>query len=167
MEELVGQYDIVINCTGVEASKLVDDPKIKPIRGQVFRVYAPWIKHCVMAGDHYIIPNTDNVVLGGTKGYDDWNLVVDPRDSVNIMDNCCQLIPSLRSAQILNEWVGLRPGRQEVRLEKEVIGNYGNKLHVIHNYGHGGSGVTLSWGCAQEVQQMVNQIIAKNLNSKL
>jgi D-amino-acid oxidase len=36
-------------------------------------------------------------------------------------------------------------------LEKESIGE---KI-VIHNYGHGGAGVTLSWGCADEVVKLV------------
>ena len=43
--------------------------------------------------------------------------------------------------------MGLRPSRTEVRLEEEIIGS----TRVIHNYGHGGAGVTLSWGCADEV----------------
>ena len=163
IEELAQHYDIVINCTGVEASKLVNDPMIKPIRGQVYRVYAPWIKHVVVVGHHYIIPNSESVVLGGTSYYDDCNLDVDPKDSKHIMEECCQLYPSLRSAKIIKEWVGLRPGREEVRLETEIIKN----LHVVHNYGHGGSGVTLFWGCAQEVVENVNQIMAKNMSSKL
>ena len=46
-------------------------------------------------------------------------------------------------ARVLRHKVGLRPARPEVRLER--VGD------VIHCYGHGGAGVTLSWGCADEV----------------
>jgi len=163
LEELAGQYDIVINCTGVEASSLVPDDKVRPVRGQVFRVNAPWIKHAVMAGSHYILPNSDTVILGGTKQVGNWSREVNADDSRDIMDNCCDIYPSLRSAQIIREWVGLRPGREEVRIESEVINSNGfrDKLHVVHNYGHGGSGVTLFWGCAQEVLVLVNGIIDK------
>jgi len=47
---------------------------------------------------------------------------------------------------------GLRPYRdQTFRLEPE---NVGGKF-VVHNYGHGGAGITLSWGCAEEVVDLV------------
>jgi D-amino-acid oxidase len=169
IEELVGQYDIVVNCTGVEAFNLVNDNKVKPVRGQVFRVSAPWIKHAVMTANHYILPNSDSVVLGGTKQVGNWNREVNSEDSKNIMDNCCDIYPSLRSAQIIREWVGLRPGREETRIETEVINPNGfrDKLYVVHNYGHGGSGVTLFWGCAQEVLVLVNDIIDRLKVNKL
>jgi len=35
-----------------------------------------------------------------------------------------------------------------VRLERDRLGD---GRTVIHDYGHGGSGFTLSWGCASEV----------------
>ncbi len=47
---------------------------------------------------------------------------------------------------------GLRPVRAEVALKRERLDA---RHYVIHNYGHGGGGVTLSWGCAQEVVSLV------------
>jgi len=41
--------------------------------------------------------------------------------------------------------VGLRPNRPAVRLEAEPLGD-GRRVHC---YGHGGMGVSLSWGCAR------------------
>ena len=47
---------------------------------------------------------------------------------------------------------GFRPYREQTyRLEPEVVGN----KFVVHNYGHGGAGITLSWGCAHEVLDIV------------
>ena len=50
-------YDLVINCTGMGAQKLCHDSNMSPVRGQVLRVKAPWIKFCVFAdNDTYVIP---------------------------------------------------------------------------------------------------------------
>ena len=47
--------------------------------------------------------------------------------------------------RVIREVVGLRPYRPEgFRVEAERVGN---KL-LVHNYGHGGAGITLSWGTA-------------------
>ena len=53
-----------------------------------------------------------------------------------------------REARVITERVGLRPCRPEVRLEAETLP--GGRV-LWHNYGHGGAGVTLSWGCAREL----------------
>ncbi len=60
-----------------------------------------------------------------------------------------------------NAWVGLRPGRAPLRLDSEsvqrsrggraVSSRSEQPLHIVHCYGHGGSGVTLGMGCAQDV----------------
>ncbi|MEP5340713.1 MAG: FAD-dependent oxidoreductase [Algibacter sp.] len=47
---------------------------------------------------------------------------------------------------------GIRPFREDsYRLEEEHL----NDKLVIHNYGHGGAGITLSWGCALEVEDLI------------
>ena len=71
-----------------------------------------------------------------------------------IFERCCGLRPELSQARILEPLVGLRPVRNPIRLESErtVSGQF-----IVHNYGHGGSGVTVSWGAAMECLQIVQQ----------
>ncbi|XP_023218282.1 D-aspartate oxidase-like isoform X1 [Centruroides sculpturatus] len=94
--ELAGEYHIVINCTGIGASQIVSDPKLKPIRGQVIRVKAPWVKHAILASSYYILPNSETIVLGGTSQVDDWNCEVDENDHEKIFKGCCEIVPSLK-----------------------------------------------------------------------
>jgi D-amino-acid oxidase len=58
------------------------------------------------------------------------------------------------AARGLGHRVGLRPARPGDRLELDAIGG----TAVVHNYGHGGAGVTLSWGCAEAVRDLVAQL---------
>ena len=71
-----------------------------------------------------------------------------------IMDDVCSVFPSLRHAPVQSVWAGLRPGRTPLRIETEMLSTAaGSTQPVIHNYGHGGSGVTIGMGCAREVVQ--------------
>ncbi|XP_055936508.1 D-amino-acid oxidase-like [Argiope bruennichi] len=158
--ELAGKYDVVINCTGIGARNLVPDPEVTPIRGQVIKVRAPWMKHCVIIDDdYYVIPNSEEVVLGGTAQEGNWNLEVDPEDHRKIWENCTEALPCLKDAKILRDWVGLRPYRSTPRVERESIKTKKGNIDVIHNYGHGGSGVTVSWGCAFEVLGLLREAL--------
>ena len=69
-----------------------------------------------------------------------------------IVARATDLVPDLRGARVLGTRVGLRPARPAVRLEAEDR----PEGPVVHCYGHGGSGVTLSWGCADEVADLVD-----------
>ncbi|MBX3056009.1 MAG: FAD-dependent oxidoreductase [Anaerolineae bacterium] len=162
------QYPLIINCAGLGARKLVDDATLYPIRGQIMRVTAvtglrAWIDEHSDRGQTrgqtrgltYIIPRQDGVILGGTAQEGDWNLAVDGETAVHIRQNCLQLEPRLQDAEILEQRVGLRPGRPEVRLEAETLTS---TCTVIHNYGHGGAGFTLSWGCAAEVVMLAEAV---------
>ncbi|XP_070168371.1 D-aspartate oxidase-like isoform X1 [Polyergus mexicanus] len=164
-------YDLIINCSGLGARELVADKTMTSIRGQVYRVKAPWTMHCFLLDDdscNYIIPNINNVVLGGTHQEGDFDCSAREEDSKNIYDGCCRMMPSLNACQIIREWVGLRPGRPRVRLECETLSSLtGKEIKVIHNYGHGGSGVTLCWGCATDVVEMIRNLKVQELNSKL
>ena len=69
------------------------------------------------------------------------------------------MVPSLHGAEVVGGWVGLRPGRDRVRLEACKVPN---GSMIIHCYGHGGRGVILSWGCAADI----GDIVEKRLNVK-
>ena len=66
------------------------------------------------------------------------------------------LEPRLAGVEVLEHRVGLRPGRPEIRLERE---DPADGVPRVHNYGHGGSGVTLSWGCAEETLRLVREAL--------
>jgi D-amino-acid oxidase len=148
---------VVVNCAGLGARTLASDPTVTPVRGQVVVVEQPGIEEWVVDdGDGpaltYVVPRLDDVVVGGTaeEGADD--LAVDPATADDILDRATALVPALAGARVLAHKVGLRPARPTVRLEAE---RGGDGRTVVHCYGHGGAGVTLSWGCAADVAALV------------
>lgn len=171
LQELCGNsYDIIINCTGIGSKTLADDEQVYPVRGQVLNVEAPWLKHFIRDGDGktYIYPGVHSVTIGGTRQERDWNLRVEESDTSSILERCCRLEPSLAHAKVLREWVGLRPSRRNPRVEREQLQMQGRIVPVIHNYGHGGWGVTLAWGTALEALGLVRQCLHEmQLQAKL
>lgn len=136
----------VVNCTGLAARRLVDDPALYAIRGQVVHVQAPAGTPCVCDEDAlvYVLPRADVCVVGGTHepGVEDTTVRED--QTREILRRATALVPALAGARVLGARAGLRPGRHGgPRVEREG--------DVVHCYGHGGAGLTLSWGCAAAV----------------
>lgn len=159
-----GKYDLIINCTGLGAKNLVNDSDVKPIRGQVARVSAAWQFHALLDDSddgNYVIPNQESCVVGGTHQVDDYNVQPCPKDREFILVGCAKMVKGLKNAPVIREWVGLRPGRTSVRIELEDYQTKnGRKIGVIQNYGHGGAGVTLCWGCASDVMKLASQTLS-------
>mmetsp|Transcript_25360 Transcript_25360/g.34885 ORF Transcript_25360/g.34885 Transcript_25360/m.34885 type:complete len:146 (-) Transcript_25360:13-450(-) len=114
---------------------------------------APWVKDVWFFGTSYVIPNVDSVVLGGTAQKGDFDLRVRASDTARILQNVSQVLPALKTAPLQGAWVGLRPGRAPLRLDSEIVEATNGKEQrlLAHCYGHGGSGITLSMGCAGQV----------------
>lgn len=151
LEDVDPKFDLVINCAGIGARELVHDTDLEPHRGQVAIV--PRIKnlpYAVVCDDvplMYAIPRKNDCVFGGTNEVSD-DLAVDPAATTLIVAECSRAL-RIEQPNVLAERVGLRPFRKSgVRLERALLDD---GRTVIHNYGHGGSGFTLSWGCAHEV----------------
>jgi len=148
---------IIVNCTGCGARDLVPDPDVVAVRGQVVVAANPGItEFFVGTGSDpsdltYVFPHGDVVVLGGTEQRGNWSMDADPGTAAAIIAACAAIEPALKDAPVLEHRVGLRPARPRVRLEAEQR----DGVTVVHNYGHGGSGVTLSWGCAEDAAGLV------------
>jgi D-amino-acid oxidase len=143
----------VINCSGIGARDLVPDPELIPVRGQLVVIANPGITEFFSEDTgtspnllHYT-PHGDTVILGGTAQPGLWSREPDPATADAIITRCALIEPRLRHSRILEHRVGLRPTRPHIRLEQQKL----DDTRIIHNYGHGGAGVTVSWGCADEV----------------
>jgi D-amino-acid oxidase len=151
LEEALVEAPTVVNATGLAAGALCGDPDVIPARGQIVRVANPGIIVSVRDQDEpstYIHPRSRDVVLGGTWQENSWNTTPDPATRDAILQRCIALVPELAGAPIVGEEAGLRPVRRggpRVEAEKWPGGT------VVHAYGHGGAGMTLCWGCADEV----------------
>jgi D-amino-acid oxidase len=162
-------FGAVVNCTGAWAHDLVPDPSVVPFRGQVAVARNPGLSEFFIGltgGGQpelvYMFPHGGTVILGGTEDAGDWDLQPQPAVAERILARCARVEPRLRGAEILAHRVGLRPFRPTVRLEAErasgpEAGGAGMPL-LVHNYGHGGAGVTLSWGCAREAAACVGRV---------
>jgi len=153
-EELRGAARVLVNCTGLGSRRLVPDDRLYPTRGQLVIVDNPGISTFFQdnaEGEEltYLLPHRDEVVLGGSAVHSE---SVEPDDAATeaILARCAAIEPLLGRATVRSVRVGLRPSRPLVRLEWADH----DGVPVLHNYGHGGSGITLSWGCADEVYNL-------------
>jgi D-amino-acid oxidase len=153
LDEVGKEWSLIVNCAGVGARALIPDPQVEPHRGQVVLVSKTGPDYAVACDDPplmYAIPRSDDCVFGGTNECST-NRDPDSRQTMEIVAQCRRVL-GLDSVKTLGERVGLRPFRRAgVRLAAEQMPD---GRRVIHNYGHGGSGFTLSWACAGAVLRL-------------
>jgi D-amino-acid oxidase len=153
--DVPAEFEVVVNCSGLGARQLAGDAELEPHRGQVVVVEKfamPFAAVCDDPPLMYAIPRTNDCVLGGTNTISD-NCTPDPADTELILREVelalgCSL-PPIREVR-----VGLRPYRKSgIRLARTSAADH---RPLIHNYGHGGSGFTVAWGCAGAVLALLN-----------
>jgi len=153
LADLSGPDVLVVNCAGVGARALTGDADLMPVRGQVVRLGGVELERVTIVDEGplaygYVMPHGSECVVGGTRVPGEWDRTPDHAVTERLIEKAIILEPALVDAHIVDVKVGLRPGRSSVRVEHEAVdGTPG----IIHNYGHGGNGWSLSWGCAAEV----------------
>ena len=143
--------DVVVNCSGIGARLLAADSSVGPGRGQVVYLSQVGVERWYLdssADLTYVVPRAHDIVVGGTDQEGEWSRTPSPDDAQAILERARRLVPELAGATVLRNRVGLRPARPQVRVERQG--------DVVHCYGHGGAGVTLSWGTADEVVDLVS-----------
>ncbi|MEM8906459.1 MAG: FAD-dependent oxidoreductase [Bacteroidota bacterium] len=155
-QEVQKPNEILINCTGLGAKTLLHDPLLYPLQGQLVKLAPQGPINCIADDDGpnalaYIIPRKDAVILGGTALAHASDLNPQPSISQAIRQRCQQLDSRVQDLPFLESWVGLRPARASIRLEREAT------TGIFHNYGHGGGGYTVSWGCAAAIYELIGQ----------
>lgn len=149
--------DAVFNCSGLGARTLAGDTLLTPVSGHIVKVRPAGPVRCFMdedgpGGVAYAFPRPDVCVLGGTAVIGDESLDVLPEVAGSILRRTLAIEPALAGAEVVERYVCLRPWRPEVRLE---AGRLADGRIVVHDYGHGGSGWTLAWGCAMEAVSLL------------
>ena len=157
LDEMARMDELVINCTGLGAKNICQDEALHPMRGQILRCkklavtsFANTLNKGALS---YVIQRSEDCIVGGTDYQGDWNESIDSADTALILDRL-KLAGIEEPPQILEQIVGLRPRRNAVRFEFDK--DYTN---VFHNYGHGGAGFTVAWGCAIELAHILSNHI--------
>jgi D-amino-acid oxidase len=157
---------VVVNCTGVAARAMAPDPGVTPARAQVVRLAAPpdglgeWWHDATPGAECWVAPHGGHVVVGGPVEPGEWSPTPDPATAERLRERAARLVPALRDAAFLGHRVGLRPMRATVRLatERRDAALGGDPYTVVHCYGHGASGLALSWGTADDVLAAVRAV---------
>ncbi|NLU72998.1 FAD-binding oxidoreductase [Streptomyces sp. HNM0575] len=159
LAEAAAEAPVVVNCTGLGARELAGDSGMRPVRGQLVVVENPGIEEWYLSSEEgaaettYVLPQPYGLLLGGTADDGAEDTTPDPAVTRAVVERCARVHPGIAGARILDVRVGLRPYRPRVRLEAETLP--GGAL-CVHNYGHGGAGVTVSWGCALEAVRLLD-----------
>ncbi|XP_068679048.1 uncharacterized protein [Montipora foliosa] len=185
-EKLKKKYNaqLIFNCSGLSAKELAGDKDVYPLRGVILKVrndgsLMPKLNHsmCISLIEDideskkegqsfvFILPRGEGKLwLGGMVQPYQWdrNLTLDYPPIRRMFEKVKEFYPPLRNyndEDVEQVLVGLRPARKgNVRLEWDPM-----CPSILHNYGHGGSGVTFSWGCAMEASSMVDRALKKPL----
>ena len=142
---------MIINCSALGARQLCNDKELIPCKRPGW-LLAPKNDFSIFLDNElplYIVPRKDAIIIGGTYEEGITDAVTETATINRLFDNAYNVFPELKDQKIIGSWAGLRPYRPLVRVEREG--------KIIHNYGHGGSGFTLAWGCAEEVASLIEE----------
>ena len=180
LDEIDTSYDWIVNCAGGWATHLTSDPFLVGYQGTVVELPGEPLGAELLFLEKgksstlptYIVPQGSRTILGGTlkpiaKLGEPWqtgsdgakNQWVSTDDEVAGIIERCQIVSGQTIALVPgSSWktkAGLRPVRFRSPPRIELDSN--SQRTIVHNYGHGGSGVTFFWGSAQTAYDLAQK----------
>ena len=152
--------DVVVVAAGMGSGPLLGDETMFPIRGQIVRLANPGLTDWIVddefpGGMTYVVPRRTDIVCGGIAEAGSWDAGISPETEAAILQRATALVPELAGLPVVSRAAGLRPARPAISLERVE----GYAVPVVTCYGHGGSGVSLSWGCAEAAAELVVEAV--------
>jgi D-amino-acid oxidase len=169
----------VLNCTGGWATHITTDPSLVAYQGTVAELAGEPLGSDLIFLEKgkssdlptYIVPQGSRTIIGGTlkqitQPGERWKPGVEgaaqqwrgTSDEIRGIVERCRIVSGVSQSyplQTISEWnnkTGLRPVRVDLPPRIEVEENA--PIRIVHNYGHGGSGITLFWGSALEAYRL-------------
>lgn len=186
IEQVASKYqaDAVVNCTGLGSRDLLQDSTVVPVRGCLLSLELPpeikqklngrvFIFDDNPSGLTYILPREDACHVGGTYLPNQWDTGMNDEEQDTILNRAIATVPELAQGKIIKRRAGLRPSRPEIRIERDLSvsstqgGSFCSKPMFFHNYGHGGSGWTVHWGCALTTAKLVLNSLVEESTGKV
>lgn len=157
--EISEDFDVVVNCTGLAARELANDPTVFAARLQVLRIRHNGFDKAFFddSGPTAVVPHGDHIRIGATYDEGNESLAVDESGIPDILERVRAMLPGFQvdESDIMSVTRVLRPERKDwlIRVEKDELSD--GRL-LIHNYGHDGMGYGTSFGIAEEVASYLN-----------
>lgn len=77
---------VIVNCTGIGARDLFGDEEMTPVKGQLTVLLPqPEVDYITLAGNLYMFPRRDGILLGGTTERDVWDLEVNEEAESDVL----------------------------------------------------------------------------------
>ncbi|BFZ12978.1 hypothetical protein BsWGS_16017 [Bradybaena similaris] len=162
LQELYGQFDVVVNCVGRRGRETVQDPYLVPVKGYVVQVEHECPKSFLITDDPItVIPHAESnmVDVGHILEADVYSQEKNQELVDLLLNKVKALVPSLMGSTVIESYVSRRQYRSPPLVKIEMVRCGGPILPVVHNIGLGLETVTLAWGMGAQAAHLVQDVL--------